>query len=102
MTTGRPGWSGVCSNKAPADAMIFRPEYWLGGDQVATTEVANSQRELGSGEGQPTEPANIRTALSADAIARALLENLSDAQQPLGLRPAPTGTWPSPTRFATG
>ena len=48
----------------------------VGGDQVATTEVANSQRGLGSGEGQPTDPTNIRTALSADAIARALLENL--------------------------
>ena len=43
---------------------------------MATTEVANPAGGLASGEGHSPDPTNIRTALNADAIAKALLENL--------------------------
>src|SRR6516162_10733413 len=48
----------------------------IGGDQVATTEITSPVRGRASEAGQPPDSTNIRTSLSADAIATALLENL--------------------------
>ncbi|MFZ0836192.1 MAG: glycogen/starch/alpha-glucan phosphorylase [Xanthobacteraceae bacterium] len=43
---------------------------------MAKTDVAGAENGLASGGEQPPDSTNIRTALSADAIAKALLDNL--------------------------